>query len=244
MEMMTKLEARALEILRGYGDPAGHEEMTSTITRGHAEVLEAKEMGVLVRHTRAGQYMLAGNPYRMLTMAMQLPHDARDILLHGAMPVENLMGIKRIFDRSNLQPFINFAYYGELPPEDEDVDIRPLGMDSLDFLYANYGHASREYLEERIRDGVMIGAYVDGQLAGFIGEHIEGAMGLLHIMPEFRRHRLGFKLERAGIRHAMLAGHTPFCQVAAHNTASRSLQRRIGMTEAEGILYWITNDPL
>ena len=241
---MTEQEQRALRILRGYGDPACHEEMVSAITRGQAEILEAKELGVLLRHRRAGLYMLAGDPYRMLQLAMRLPQGTQNIFIHGEMPVENVLGIKRAFDLPHLQPYINYAYYGALPPQEEGVDIRPLTQDDLPFLYAHYGHATREYLAGRIDDGVMIGAYVDGQLAGFIGEHVEGSMGLLHIMPAFRRRHLGFQLERADIRRTMLRGHTPFCQVAAHNSASRSLQRRLGMTEAEGMLYWITSDPV
>ena len=241
---MTKQEEKALSILQSYGDPACYEEMTSCITRGYAEILDAREHGVMMRHTRANLYLLAGHPYRMLNMAMELPRDVRNIMLHGAMPAENVLGIKKIFRHAHLEPFINFAYYGEMPAPPEDIDMRPLGMDSLDFLDEHYSHASREYLAARIADGVMIGAYVDGNLAGFIGEHVEGAMGLLHILPEYRRHRLGMKLEIEGIRSTLARGHVPFCQVAAHNSASRSLQSRLGMAESQGILYWISNDPL
>lgn len=239
---MSELEQRAVDILRGYGDPACYEEMVSAISRGCAEVLETKELGVMLYQTRAQLYMLAGDAQRMMEMTTRIPAQAKDILIHGQMAPQDVQRIRTRFHLNCVHPLINYAYYGELPPEDEEHDMRLLGMDALDFLYANYGHAGREYLAQRLEDRVMIGAYVDGQLAGFIGEHVEGSMGLLHVMPDYRRHHLGFALERADIRRTMLCGHTPFCQVVPENGASRSLQARLGMTEAKGMLYWITDD--
>ncbi|MGN0997443.1 MAG: GNAT family N-acetyltransferase [Candidatus Ventricola sp.] len=239
---MTQQGICAAELLHRLGDPACYEDMIQTLSRGQAEIVEATALGVLIRHRRAGLYMLAGDETSMLAMAGRIPQDAHDVLIHGAMRPEKVHALRQRFGRAYAHPFIAYAYYGECPPEEENVVIRPLGMDALDFVHANYGHADRAYLAERLADGVMIGAYVDGRLAGFIGEHIEGSMGLLHIMPEARRHHLGFALERANIRRTMLRGQTPFCQVAPDNTASRSLQQRLGMTQAEGMLFWITDD--
>ena len=239
---MTQEETRAAELLQGYGDPACYEDMLQTIARGQAEIIEATALGVLIRHRRAGMYMLAGSETGMLAMAGRIPQDARDVLIHGAMRPEKVHALRRHFGRAYAHPFIAYAYYGECPPQEENAVIRTLGMDALDFVYANYGHASREYLAERLADGLMIGAYVDGHLAGFIGEHVEGSMGLLHIMPEARRHHLGFALEQANIRNTLLRGQTPFCQVMPDNAASHSLQRRLGMTRAEGVLCWITDE--
>ena len=239
---MTQEETRAAELLRSFGDPACYEDMIQTIARGQAELLEATALGVLIRHRRAGLYMLAGDEAGMLALAGRIPADARDVLIHGTMRPEKVHALRQRFGRAYAHPFIAYAYYGACPPEEENTVIRSLGMDALDFVHANYGHAGRAYLAERLADGVMIGAVVDGHLAGFIGEHVEGSMGLLHIMPEDRRHHLGFALERADIRRTMLRGQTPFCQVAPDNAASRSLQRRLGMTQAEGMLYWITDD--
>ena len=97
-------------------------------------------------------------------------------------------------------------------------------------------------LDARIRQGVMLGAYVEGELAGFIGEHVEGSMGLLHVMPAYRRMHLGYALERAAIRRTRLAGQIPFDQVAKTNDASIALQARRGMTRAKETVYWITDD--
>ena len=41
---------------------------------------------------------------------------------------------------------------------------------------------------------MFFGAFVDGQLAGFVGEHSEGSMGMLEIFPAYRRRGLGYSL--------------------------------------------------
>ena len=237
---MTEAERRAVAILRSYGDRACYEEMVQTIVRGDAEILEAKELGVLIRHTRAGLYMLAGDTQRIDELTRLIPQGAEKILIHGTRPPEMVQSVRTRFHLANVLPFFQYAYYGALPPQ-EDAEIRTLGMEHLDALSAEYEHGSRDYMAGRIADGVMLGAFVQGELAGFIGEHIEGSMGLLYVMPAFRRHHVGSALERAMIRATMLRGHTAYCQVFPDNAASQSLQRRLGLEAAQGMLYWLTD---
>lgn len=239
---MTELEAKAVRILRSFGDPACYEQMVQNIIRGKAYILAVQDDGVLIRTRCEGFYMLAGSERRISELIEHIPHGAQDVVIHGTMPPELIAAACERLQLPDANPFVLYAYYGEIPPEETEIEVRPLGEESLDFVYANYGHASREYLAGRIADGVMIGAYVDGRLAAFIGEHAEGAMGLLHVMPEYRRHHLGYKLELADIRRTMLKGYTPFCQVFPDNAASHSLQERLHMTRAKGEVYWLCRE--
>ena len=237
---MTELEQRAVAILRSYGDRACYEEMVQTIVRGTAEIIEAKELGVLLRHTRAGMYMMAGDTRRIDEMTRLIPQGAEEILIHGTRPPEMVHAVRTRFHLANALPFLQYAYYGALP-EAGDVEIRTLDEAYLGVLSEEYEHGSRDYMAGRIAEGVMLGAFVDGELAGFVGEHIEGSMGILHVMPAFRRHHVGSALERAMIRETMLRGHVAYCQVFPDNGASQSLQGRLGLESAQGMLYWLTD---
>ncbi len=240
---MTTEEKRACDILRGYGDPACYEEMVQSLVRGHAGWVEADAGGVALYNRRADMYMLAGHSWaRFEQMLARIPLGASAILLHGTLDEATVERVRRRYGLRHAYRFVEYAYYGQMPEEDRAFDIRPLGPETLDFVYENYGHASREYLRERLCDGVMLGAYVDGELAAFIGEHIEGSMGLLHVMPAYRRHHLGFALERAAIRRTMLLGQVPYDQVFEDNAASHALQKRLGMTPSQGLVYWLTDD--
>ncbi|MFQ9917932.1 MAG: GNAT family N-acetyltransferase [Flavonifractor plautii] len=52
----------------------------------------------------------------------------------------------------------------------------------------------------------MLGAFVDGTLAGFAGFHGEGSIGLLEVLPAYRRRGLGEALLRGAVRLALERG--------------------------------------
>ena len=94
------------------------------------------------------------------------------------------------------------------------------------------------YVEKVIERG-MVGAFVDGVLAGFAGFHDEGSIGLLEVLPEYRRRGLGEALLCAAVRLALERGQYAFGQVFTDNRPSLALQRKVGMTVSEDILYWL-----
>ena len=240
---MTKND-EALRILRFYGDPACYEEMVQGIVRGYAQDVDAHRDGVMFYHAAAKTYMMAFRTReRLEQMLGRIDGDSPDLTLHGEIGEGDRRRIQERFGILHSQRMCQYAYYGEIPGPEKGFDIRPLGMDALEFVYENYGHASREYVKERLGAGVMLGAYAEGALAGFIGEHTEGAMGLLHVMPEYRRRGVGFALERAAIRRTMLRGYTPYGQVFEDNAASHALQARLGMTRSEAPVLWLTGEP-
>ena len=74
---------------------------------------------------------------------------------------------------------------------------------------------------------------------GFIGEHLEGSMGLLYIFPEYRRKGFGTVLETYLIAKTMEDGYIPFGQVEKDNLRSLSLQKKIGMTTSDNLIVWM-----
>lgn len=55
----------------------------------------------------------------------------------------------------------------------------------------------------------MTGAFLDGVLAGFIGIHEEGSIGMLEVLPAYRRRSLGYALEAGAIRPRTEGGRYP-----------------------------------
>lgn len=131
------------------------------------------------------------------------------------------------------------AYLGEPFPEGEE-DIRILGMESLDAVAAVYELHDREYLSRLIEEKIMIGAFVDGKLAGFMGKHKEGAQGLLLVLPEYRRLGLASALEKYYANYELSQGNIPYGNIIVGNMASRALQEKLGMSFAEGTVQWLT----
>lgn len=79
--------------------------------------------------------------------------------------------------------------------------------------------------------------------AGYVGMHEEGAMGLLYIAPDFRRLGLGRVLQEYIISEQMARGAYPYGQIYESNEASAELSRGMGMSFADGRIYWAWKGP-
>ena len=86
---------------------------------------------------------------------------------------------------------------------------------------------------------MFFGAFVDGQLAGFVGEYSEGSMGMLEIFPAYRRRGLGYALECFQINRYLSQGRVPFDQVVVGNEKSMSLQKKVGMELSRDTVSWL-----
>lgn len=119
------------------------------------------------------------------------------------------------------------------------VTLRSLTRGDTETVFRQYPHAStRTYIGERI-DAGMLGAYQGGTLAGFVGAHSEGSIGLLTVRPAFRRRGIARALESAFINVLLGRGVQPFAQVEPGNLPSERLQRSLGLVQGEDYIYWL-----
>lgn len=64
-------------------------------------------------------------------------------------------------------------------------------------------------------------------------------MGMLEILPSFRRRRYAAQLEAFLIAAALKEGRTPYCHVVDGNEASLHLQRKMGLTCTRLPAIWV-----
>lgn len=138
-----------------------------------------------------------------------------------------------------------FAYLDPMPPA---VDLpngvvvkrlAPSLAQTVMDAYTNRGGSyDVEHMAKIMREKGIFGAIVDGKLAGFIGRHGDGTMGMLEVYDEFRRRGIGAALERFLINYIMTFGRVPICDVYTDNPASLALQHKLGLTPATGYAFW------
>ena len=134
------------------------------------------------------------------------------------------------------------AYYaGKDPIPVPDVcEIKPFPMEQVPFLMSVYDpDGDPKRYEDRVKNGDVLAAYRDGELAGFIGFHGDGSGGMLEVLPKFRRLGIGSALEIALHNEALKRGWTPYGQIYTTNDASRKLQESLGMVVSDGAIYWM-----
>lgn len=136
------------------------------------------------------------------------------------------------------------AYLRTQPPvlQDCGLAIRQLDVSGLPQVAAHYQLEGEDYLRSLLERGQLFGGFLNGVMVGFAGRHTEGSIGLLEILPQYRRQGFATALEQYMIRLELSLCHIPFGQVLTDNAPSLALQRSLGMTISSGTLHWLSCD--
>ena len=100
-----------------------------------------------------------------------------------------------------------WVYEKSEPPCPVTADIRPLTQEHAALAASVYHDGDGAYIRNRIEHGALFGVFESDALAGFAGFHDDGSMGMLEILPPFRRRAAGSISDRRGAEggpHALL----------------------------------------
>lgn len=141
-------------------------------------------------------------------------------------------------------PCKTFAYLNKMPPEfDGAVTVKRLAPSLAETVRGAYcgddGIYTVDEMAELMRGKGVFGAIVDGKLAGFIGRHDDGSMGMLEVFEPFRRRGIAAALEKFLIGYIMTFLRVPHCDVYTDNPASLALQEKLGLTASSGYTFWV-----
>ena len=117
--------------------------------------------------------------------------------------------VQREFGLHDQEAYETLLYLQPSPPEVPACSIRPLKAEDTAEA-ARYYHLFDDplpYLHGRAEAGALWGHFTaEGRLAGFLGIHSEGSMGMLEVVPEFRRRGI----DPAQIPAVLVHNHGPF----------------------------------
>lgn len=215
--------------------------MIEAIHRDNAEILSAERGAVLLREKNSSAYMLYAKefePGEVLLRLLLEREDLRELSVTRAdlcRRAEELLGLRLDFE------YYHVAYLENKAPEPAGrLEIRTPPEELADVIADHYEYLDREQVIAHIRREHLFGGFHNGELVGFIGEHPEGSIGILEVLPEYRRHGYAYDLESFMIDRHFNQGKIPFAQIFTDNEKSLSLQRKLGMTQAEQSCFWLS----
>ncbi len=222
------------------GKPLEYVEMLESIRRGMVEVTACREDGVLLYNVPGELYMLAADSPQAAEELCRGVESMELALVHSREAGEYLA---ERYALSKCQPSTQAAYVGKEPlPEAPALEVRTLGRESFQTVLETYHSLSGpSYIRNRLMAGAVQGAFQDGELAGFIGMHAEGSVGLLEVLPAFRRQGVATALMNHMVNQCLVQGWIPFSQIWEGNEASLALHRRVGWTFCQEPLFWVMN---
>jgi len=139
-------------------------------------------------------------------------------------------------------PCHQVVYTKKSPPKLKmNIEYRLMDAGFIDFFYDNYSRSwDKAHMRILLEREFIFGAYVGGEIIGFIGRHMDGSMGFLEILPKFRRQGYGKELENFIIGRVMSEGRIPFAHIVMGNEVSMSLQGKVeGLDFAKKLATWV-----
>ena len=211
--------------------------MIEPINRGTADFLYAEKDGVLLLEKKSGAYMMSVDEP---DLAERLVAEIIDAKLFVTYQQFCLPIIKNSFGLSPQFKCLQAAYLNKtLLQTDVSIKIYMLNSAHIQEVLEHYHTMDDpDYIKKLIGNGQIYGTFVDGSLAGFIGIHLEGSIGMLEVLPEFRRRGIGYALESYIVNMMVEKGWTPFCEVFDSNLNSINMQKKLGFELSNQYLYW------
>ena len=225
------MKEKALEFLNK--DYLLNVDMIECIRRDICRILYASDKAVLIVADSGWVHMLSCED-RELGLELIKTHQPPWVVLHQMDMREAVAGLGyRIGDQC-----WQSAYTKTTPMEETLADIRRLDRRFLKRIADNYELADEGEIAALLDAGVIYGAFAGGELAGFIGKHEEGSVGLLFVFPEFRRMGIAEALERNYVNRELSEGNVAYGQIFVGNTPSRQLQEKLGMDFSDKFICW------
>lgn len=225
-------------------DPALYLDLTEPVRRGTGTVCYAAEDGALVAvELEEGDgltlYTLwARDENTARQLCRLIPPHPFSVTAHEAC---SLPALREAFGYRDFNPCRQAGYFSPkpLPEPKSPFVVRPLGPEHLAQVAEHYHLTGADYVAGRLEAGVMIGAFSpEGHLAGFMGTHDEGTLGLLEVLPPYRRQGVASLLQSHMTNRALQRNELPYGQIFEGNTPSLALQRSLGFQCSKGFLYW------
>ena len=219
-----------------------HTDMIEPIRRGTAEMLSFGKNGVLLLEKRSGAYMIAADTAKDGISLLSLIISPKLMSIHQR---DTAYEAARRFGLTVTMECYNAVWMRQFPPTTPGnaFDIRVLTQEHAQFVMEAYSHPGigSGYINGRIAAGEMFGAFSGNELAGFIGLHEEGSMGMLEVARKFRRQGAGTCLIANLCAWLIKHGRTPYSQFTADNLPSRNLHEHMGFQISNNLVYWLEN---
>ena len=230
-----------------------HIDMIELINRGRARIVYHDADEILLRDIVTGIYFhtrMSGVPQMEWKLPLKLAKDERIecIVLHQREMVplmemhfhlkEDMECLQGAYTRREKLPVRGL--YGPDGRGEDGFAIRTLTEEYIPFVAEHYSEiGTSEYVSERIRHGAVYGAFYDEKIVGFIANHEEGSIGMLYVLPEYRKRHVAMALETYCMNLAVERGEIPYGQVVLGNEASSRLQEKMGICFAKGTIVWM-----
>jgi len=230
-------KAQALEFLNK--DYLMYAPMIEAIEKNKSSILGVYDYGAALLHEDGIMQLGLNNDEAILQFKDKINEGILTVFYGNTDPEYLTKAIPNI---SRVVPCYQVVYTNKTPPDIEyKASYNLLNETHLDFVFETYSRAwNKDHMKNQLNKGLIWGAYLNGEIIGFVGRHGEGSMGLLEILPKFRRQGFGQELEYFIINKVLEENKIPYAHIVLGNDVSMNLQTKInGLETASRFTTWI-----
>lgn len=206
------------------------------LMRDRLEILKVSRKGVLAYGKEENIYYISTDSKEEAIIMLEGIGEAELFNVNRQAPLEYIM---QKYEFNKYQECYQCAYLRkEKIVIDSDLEIKFASHENLDLIASIYHREDKEDIKKIIARKELVIGYENDKIVGFAGIHTEGSIGLLEVLPEFRGKGYGRALESYVINILLEKGRVPYGHVISDNHISFEMQKRLGLTFAEGFMYW------
>lgn len=218
-------------------NPLLHMGMIEAIRRDTADILYAEIDGVLLKEQKSNAYMLSVDNFEKGQELINSILKCSLIVAHQKFMVDY---ISNRFELTEKLECVQAVYMGKNKLNiKEELEIRQLEQNQIEVILKYYDKLSKNEIKSILKNGNLFGGYRNGTLIGFVGNYLEGSIGILEVLPQYRRLGYGAMLESYIVNKMLERDLIPFAQIETNNKNSLSLQRKLGFNISKDRLYWM-----
>lgn len=218
-----------------HSDRVLYADLLAALAENRAEILFDSESTLLLRETASQICMLATREVEgVMPLLQELLKKKEVVVFHGA----KLSAAAEAVGFQLCAPCRQVRYEGALLPQDGELTVRHPDAEDFDLVNATYALSDGEELRHDFDRPDFLGGYMDGKLACFIGLHSEGSMGMLEVLPEYRRRGYAQQIYSTLINNQLRKGRLPYAQIFLTNTNSLNLQKKLGFLLSSDTIQW------
>lgn len=222
-----------IEVIKKYisKDPISYVHIEELLTRDH-KIIYASENGFIIYDVKCNFTYISFSNKEEMKEVLNKNH-------YNHYQTYDKEVVEFFGDEGNTTNLIEYIYPSNKKFDVSNYDLRKLDINYLDVLNSCYkAIGPGEDNSKALLNGEVIGLFEDNKLAGIIGRHPEGCMGMLKVFEEYRRKGYGEALEKAKINDLIDRNIKVFCEVVEGNEASISLQNKLGLVKGDKKIYW------
>ena len=222
-----------------------HIDMIELINRGRAIFLAKDNNDILLQDKVTGIFYHSGeNMEFLVNLPQNILLTMKSIVFHQlefAEQAKSAFGLNT--ERTEYQAVytpkehlpISGLYRADGTPTAEGLVIRSLTEEHVEVIKNVYCPKKDDleyynaYIVERIKSGCMFGAFVEDELAGFIGICDDGSIGLFEVFELYRGRKIGKALETYLVNKTLEMGWIPYGGVRAGDEIAAKLQESLGL---------------